>query len=185
LLHICKCLDSLTRFGYIPVQCNRSGMQASPSRMRLNRKTGFRQVFMTGHRSRKIVTRLRIALCLVVLALVQPQVVLCVGSNGNVVVEFNSFCCAIPLSSPASSDACIANSDGDPSETCSDTPIWLISLNGKSPATETVLNVQRTQCLAVEGPSSDLSPYESHFYSPHLCPGVQCLSAIQSTVLLI
>jgi hypothetical protein len=136
-------------------------------------------------RSRQIEMRLRIALCLLAVALIQPQVVLCVGPDGHAVVEFNPLSCSLPSSAAESSAGCIANPSAYPSDACSDTPISLVTLQGKSSGSDAVSKTQRTLCPALERRSSAFSFTRLCSYFPLPSLRDQARGTTQTTVLLI
>jgi hypothetical protein len=125
-------------------------------------------------------------MCLVVVAVVQPNLVWCVQSDGQALVEFTASYHSQPFSDVALPGACIGNSFHESCDGCFDIPISFVALNGHSPATDAALIAKTPLWATVTTPCKylPLTPLYSNVCS-NSHPSDRHLTDTSSTILLI
>jgi hypothetical protein len=125
-------------------------------------------------------------MCLVMVAVVQPNLVWCVQSNGQALVEFTASYHSQPSSDAALPGACIGNSFGEPCDGCLDIPISFVALSEHSPATDAALIAKTPLWATVTPPCKELplTRLDADIFSKSN-PSDHHLTDISSTILLI
>jgi len=147
---------------------------------------GFRRFVMTRSRSRKYETRLRILMCLTLVAVVQPNLVWCVQSDGPALVELAASSHPHPSSDVAFPGACIGDPFSEHCDGCLHIPISFLALSENSSATDAALIAKTAQCVTLTIPCKNLPLTRLYSYiSSNSYPSDRRLTDISSTILLI
>jgi hypothetical protein len=125
-------------------------------------------------------------MCLVVVAVLQPNLVWCVQSNGQAFVEFTASCYSQPSSDAAFPGACIGNPFSEPCDGCLDIPISFAALGEHSPATDGAVIAKTPLWVTVTTPCKELplTRLDADIFSKSY-PSNRHLTDISSTILLI
>jgi hypothetical protein len=125
-------------------------------------------------------------MCLVVVAVVQPNLVWCVQANGQALVEFTASFHSQQSTDAALPGACIGNSFGESCDGCLDIPISFVALSQHSPATDAAVMAKTPLWVTVATPCKELPLTLRHadiFSNSY--PSDRHLTDISSTILLI
>jgi hypothetical protein len=125
-------------------------------------------------------------MCLVVVAVVQPNLVWCVQSSGQALVEFTASCYSQPSSDAAFPGACLGNPFSEACDGCLDIPISLVALGENSLATDAALIAKTPLLATVTTPCKELplTRLDADIFSNSYTSD-RNLTDISSTILLI